>query len=285
MNLSERVAFELVDFILEQTGFDTIVCDPSGRIIADSKRSRVGIIHMGSQRIMNSNIDRYPVTAEEVAKSNGTLKVGINLAVKFNGQKIGTFGIAGTIEIVEPVAKIASGLLTKMLQDESTKITLQSVIQEMTQAVETAAASIEELSASSQELAANSQSLNHISEEALTHVKATANIIGFIQRIANQTKLLGLNASIEAARAGEQGRGFAVVANEVGKLAEESGTSAREINQILAQFKENISKVTVGAQQNNTVAEEQSRATQEIAEMVDSLNFISEKLSRLASHL
>ncbi|MBC9784745.1 chemotaxis protein [Heliobacterium chlorum] len=285
MNLSEEAAFELVDFILEQTGFDTIVCDSSGRIIADSKRNRVGIIHMGSQKIMNGNIDRYPITAEDVANSNGTLKEGINLAVKFNGQKIGTFGIAGTIEIVEPVAKIASGLLAKMLQDESTKRTLQSVILEMTHAVETAAASVEELSASSQELAANSQSLNHISEETLTHVKATANAIGFIQRIANQTKLLGLNASIEAARAGEQGRGFAVVASEVGKLAEESGTSAREINQILVQFRENIGKVTVGAQQNSTVAEEQSRATQEIAEMVDSLNLISEKLSTLASQL
>src|SRR6185369_8735049 len=45
-----------------------------------------------------------------------------------------------------------------------------------------------------------------------------------IARIAEQTKLISLNASIEAARAGEHGRAFAVVADEVKKLAE--GTRA-----------------------------------------------------------
>jgi methyl-accepting chemotaxis protein len=45
--------------------------------------------------------------------------------------------------------------------------------------------------------------------------KKVADIIGVIEQIAFQTKMLALHAAVEAARAGDQGRGFAVVAAEV----------------------------------------------------------------------
>lgn len=71
-----------------------------------------------------------------------------------------------------------------------------------------------------------------------------SNLVGLIQGIAEQTKLLALNATIEAARAGEAGKGFSVVANEVGKLAEQSSSTAAQITQSISNMESITSNAT-----------------------------------------
>lgn len=70
----------------------------------------------------------------------------------------------------------------------------------------------------------------HATSEAVESIKEAVSVIS---DIASQTNLLSLNASIEAARAGEMGKGFAVVATEISNLAAQSGSSSREIEDIV----------------------------------------------------
>lgn len=71
--------------------------------------------------------------------------------------------------------------------------------------------------------------------EIETSTRSIVSITEVIDKLANQTHLLSLNASVEAARAGAAGRGFAVVSEEVRALAQNSGHAAQQIKELIGE--------------------------------------------------
>ncbi|HLP02329.1 MAG TPA: methyl-accepting chemotaxis protein [Opitutaceae bacterium] len=67
--------------------------------------------------------------------------------------------------------------------------------------------------------------------------------LGTVARIADQTKIISLNASIEAVRAGASGRAFGVVAEEVKRLADDAGGTTRLIEARVGDMHASIDRV------------------------------------------
>lgn len=102
----------------------------------------------------------------------------------------------------------------------------KSVVAEITQ-------SMTDINLSTGEILKNTQTNQQEMTSIIELIKEIETKTKVINDIAFQTKLLSFNASVEAARAGEHGKGFSVVAEEIGNLAQMSGSAATEISKLL----------------------------------------------------
>ena len=269
--ITGEAAQQLVEFVSGETGFNMIVCDAHGVIIGDSAKERFGVCHDGAARIMSGALDYIAVTREDEIRAERKMREGYNCVIKVDGERIGTFGIGGPIEVVKPIAKISAAIIAARIKERQHLNLIRAVVAEVSESVHQAVEALKKISSGSAELAATGNALAQAALHADEEVKASSNILDFILDVADRTKLLGLNAAILAAQAGVNGRGFGVVADEVRKLASNSAASAVQITTILKNIRSAIMKVSSSSKETSSISTVQSQSVQNINQVVENI--------------
>lgn len=146
-------------------------------------------------------------------------------------------------------------------------------------------AAIEELAASATDIHTNEQKLNKSIQQIIDLSEEINKVSTFIKEIADQTKMLGLNAAIEAARAGEAGKGFGVVAEEIRKLSDQSKSTVPKIKKLTDDIKSTVSEVSEKSKGSLLASQEQAAATEEITASIEEITVMSEELNKIAKTL
>ncbi|WP_186644098.1 methyl-accepting chemotaxis protein [Fluviispira vulneris] len=130
--------------------------------------------------------------------------------------------------------------------------------------------SIENIKSSNENVYQEVMQGNNRISEIVKLISEIENKTKIINTIVFQTKLLSFNASVEAARAGENGRGFAVVAEEVGNLAQMSGSASKDISVMLKASIEKVKSIIAETKQNIDNILESSKSAMQSGEKVSS---------------
>ncbi|HWR30608.1 MAG TPA: methyl-accepting chemotaxis protein [Negativicutes bacterium] len=216
----------------------------------------------GAYRVIHENLDCIKTTIDKKIR-------GFPYRVMVGGIRDTTGNLIGSIVLSQSLAH----------QDD-----LKSMANQLLGNISTLASTAEEITAQSEEITGIVHILEQLAKDSQTQAQETNRVLGFIQGIAGQTNLLGLNAAIEAARVGEQGRGFGVVAQEIRQLATNSTQSITKIKDIIdglqsgsAATYAQISQVEEGIGQVSEAIAHMAASMQELRAMANLLEEKAEK--------
>ncbi|WP_175404431.1 methyl-accepting chemotaxis protein [Endozoicomonas atrinae] len=106
-------------------------------------------------------------------------------------------------------------------------------------------------------------------------------VVTTINKIADQTNLLSVNAAIEADKAGEFGVGFSTVATEIRRLADQTAVATYDIEEMVKEMQAAVSAGVMGMEK---FSDEIRQGVDETCRVSDQLSQIVEKVQTLAPH-
>ncbi|WP_368489795.1 PocR ligand-binding domain-containing protein [Clostridium sp. BJN0013] len=217
---------------------------------------------------------------EESLYRNTAKELGIDEAKYLQAVNEVNISTEKNIRAAAEVLYVISNALSKIgYQELKLKNTSETLFDNLNQV----SAIMEELSASSINVTDN----QHVLNKEIINIKDISleinSILDGIKSIADQTKMLGLNAAIEAARAGDSGRGFGVVATEIRKLSQNSKDTAVKISELTKKIQDSVEKTVESSNSTLQTTQQQTSAIQETNANLQEITLIADHLNKLTS--
>ena len=175
----------------------------------------------------------------------------------------------GTVD----VSQTFDDMQEKMLTTQEHVSSLNTEVKKVEDSLADSKKNMKEMSS---EMLALKQTLEATNEVFTTLQNEINEIVDFtrqLNKIANSTNTLALNASIEAARAGQAGAGFAVVASKVQVLAEDSNQCSSQIASVVNAMEQLI----------HTTSKQLSESQSAVDTSLNSLNEFQDSFKNLTS--
>jgi len=186
---------------------------------------------------------------------------------------------------VSEQAASTNEIMATVTQISATSKELLHTMEEVTGVAESTAESASDGRESMQRMEGAMQNMRQstdtiASKLAILNDKASniTTVITTINKVADQTNLLSLNAAIEAEKAGEYGKGFAVVATEIRRLADQTAVATWDIEQMI---KEMQSAVSAGVMGMDKFSDDVTRGVDEIGTISRQLGDIIHEVQAL----
>lgn len=212
---------------------------------------------------MQRNTEQVQNVLAAVQKLSESLyKTGTTLSTVSGNESASAQQLAATSEQLLEASNLLSDKTDESMENLGELNKWESVVAENVDKVEDTSRSLLEKSKENEEVL---NGLSSINNEVSQSMDATTNItkklseaveeigmtLNFISEISSSTNLLALNASIEAARAGEAGKGFAVVATEIGKLANNTQDSLKDVQGVIERVQQNVTEIITQVEENS----------------------------------
>ena len=188
-------------------------------------------------------------------------------------------------ESIESAANVLFIVANNMSKTAYQQRKLKATVETLNDGLHQVSATMEQLAASATDINSNQVTLNSEIKNVNTVTGKIDEVMDFIKDIADETRLLGLNAAIEAARAGEAGLGFGVVAQEIRKLSADSKETVGKIRDLTTIIKASVDKTVRMGNETTSTIEQQAAAIEEVTASVEEITSLTEQLNNLANEM